>query len=137
MVAKLKHQTSEVATRVKRKQGEHYEHSLAIYHEHLERHMRKQEQRKIDDKVDREELVLAMQERVKTPPMLIIPDTLWMRRWDITTMLALVFTAIVTPFTPSGEVDWAQLEANVEFQIENGINGLVPVGTTGDHSAWY
>lgn len=43
------------------------------------------------------------------------------------------FTAIVTPFLPGGtEVDWAQLEANVEFQIENGINGLVPVGTTGE-----
>lgn len=42
------------------------------------------------------------------------------------------FTAIVTPFTQDGEVDWAQLEANVEFQIENGINGLVPCGTTGE-----
>lgn len=42
------------------------------------------------------------------------------------------FTALVTPFTPAGEVDWAQLEANVEFQIEQGINGLVPVGTTGE-----
>jgi 4-hydroxy-tetrahydrodipicolinate synthase len=42
------------------------------------------------------------------------------------------FTAIVTPFTPDGAVDWEQLDKNVEFQIEQGINGLVPVGTTGE-----
>merc|ERR550537_392835 len=42
------------------------------------------------------------------------------------------FTAIVTPFTADGAVDFEQLDKNVEFQIEQGINGLVPVGTTGE-----
>lgn len=42
------------------------------------------------------------------------------------------FTAMVTPFTATGEVDWLQLEKNVNFQIEQGINGLVPCGTTGE-----
>jgi 4-hydroxy-tetrahydrodipicolinate synthase len=42
------------------------------------------------------------------------------------------FTAMVTPFTVNGEVDWKQLVNNVNFQIEQGIDGLVPCGTTGE-----
>jgi len=41
-------------------------------------------------------------------------------------------TAMVTPFDGKGEVDEEGLRANVEFQIERGIHGLVPVGTTGE-----
>lgn len=43
------------------------------------------------------------------------------------------FTAIVTPFTDDGSaVDYATLEKIVEYQITQGIDGLVPVGTTGE-----
>ncbi|MBL4700083.1 4-hydroxy-tetrahydrodipicolinate synthase [bacterium AH-315-I18] len=42
------------------------------------------------------------------------------------------FTAMITPFTASGEVDWKQLINNVDFQIQQGIDGLVPCGTTGE-----
>src|SRR3989338_8901154 len=42
------------------------------------------------------------------------------------------YTAIVTPFTADGAVDEAALRALVEAQIEGGINGLVPCGTTGE-----
>ncbi|MFA6541933.1 MAG: 4-hydroxy-tetrahydrodipicolinate synthase [Bacteroidota bacterium] len=41
-------------------------------------------------------------------------------------------TALVTPMLPNGEIDAPALQRLVEFQIENGINGLVPVGTTGE-----
>ncbi|MBT4484772.1 MAG: 4-hydroxy-tetrahydrodipicolinate synthase [Candidatus Latescibacteria bacterium] len=41
------------------------------------------------------------------------------------------FTAIVTPFS-DGRVDRAKLSEMVDFQIENGISGLIPVGTTGE-----
>lgn len=41
------------------------------------------------------------------------------------------FTALVTPFR-DGKVDYDRLAANVEFQISEGIDGLVPVGTTGE-----
>jgi 4-hydroxy-tetrahydrodipicolinate synthase len=41
-------------------------------------------------------------------------------------------TAMVTPFTATGEVDWAALERFVEFQISGGVNFLVPCGTTGE-----
>ncbi len=41
-------------------------------------------------------------------------------------------TALVTPMHPDGEIDKPALQRLVEFQIENGINGLVPVGTTGE-----
>ncbi|MFT3766660.1 MAG: 4-hydroxy-tetrahydrodipicolinate synthase [Minicystis sp.] len=43
------------------------------------------------------------------------------------------FTAIVTPFTADGEsVDVAALDALVEAQIQGGVSGLVPCGTTGE-----
>lgn len=42
------------------------------------------------------------------------------------------YTAMVTPFDERGEVDEEGLRANVRFQIEKGIHGLVPVGTTGE-----
>ncbi|HVT90335.1 MAG TPA: dihydrodipicolinate synthase family protein, partial [Tepidisphaeraceae bacterium] len=40
-------------------------------------------------------------------------------------------TAMVTPFK-DGKIDSARLREQVEFQIEGGIDGLVPVGTTGE-----
>lgn len=39
--------------------------------------------------------------------------------------------AIVTPFN-NGNVDYDKLEELIEFQIENGTHGIVPVGTTGE-----
>jgi len=46
-------------------------------------------------------------------------------------MFSGAFTAMVTPFR-NGEVDVEALEGMVEFQIQNGIHGLVPCGTTGE-----
>jgi 4-hydroxy-tetrahydrodipicolinate synthase len=40
-------------------------------------------------------------------------------------------TALVTPFK-DGALDEGALRAHVEWQIENGSHGLVPVGTTGE-----
>src|SRR5436305_11177208 len=40
-------------------------------------------------------------------------------------------TAMVTPFR-DGKVDETRLREQIEFQIQNGIDGLVPVGTTGE-----
>lgn len=40
-------------------------------------------------------------------------------------------TALVTPFKGDG-VDWDRLGAQVERQIESGVDGLVPAGTTGE-----
>ena len=42
-----------------------------------------------------------------------------------------VYTAIVTPFN-RGKVDFHKLAELVGFQIEAGVNGIVPVGTTGE-----
>ena len=40
-------------------------------------------------------------------------------------------TAMVTPFR-DGKVDESRLREQIEYQINNGIDGLVPVGTTGE-----
>ncbi len=41
------------------------------------------------------------------------------------------YTALITPFK-DGEVDWPAYEKLVEWQIEQGTDGLVPCGTTGE-----
>jgi 4-hydroxy-tetrahydrodipicolinate synthase len=41
------------------------------------------------------------------------------------------YTAIVTPFR-GGELDEAALERLIKFQIKGGVDGIVPVGTTGE-----
>lgn len=41
------------------------------------------------------------------------------------------WTALVTPFTPKGELDIEGLRKNVRYQIECGVH-LVPTGTTGE-----
>ena len=41
------------------------------------------------------------------------------------------YTAIVTPFC-GGQLDEAALERLIKFQIKGGVDGIVPVGTTGE-----
>lgn len=47
-------------------------------------------------------------------------------------MFSGAITALVTPFTTTGKVDENRLRDQVEYQIKGGIDGLVPVGTTGE-----
>ncbi|MFA5044254.1 MAG: 4-hydroxy-tetrahydrodipicolinate synthase [Kiritimatiellia bacterium] len=42
------------------------------------------------------------------------------------------YTAIVTPFTKDNRVDYGKLKELIELQIEGGMDGVVPVGTTGE-----
>ena len=46
-------------------------------------------------------------------------------------MFAGTFTALVTPFQ-NDQIDEAAFERLIEGQIEAGITGIVPVGTTGE-----
>jgi 4-hydroxy-tetrahydrodipicolinate synthase len=43
------------------------------------------------------------------------------------------FTALVTPMTESGEIDYEGFRRLIKFQIEEGIDGIVPLGTTGEN----
>lgn len=49
-------------------------------------------------------------------------------------MLQGSYVALVTPFK-NGGVDYSALEKLIEFQIENGTDGLVLLGTTGESAA--
>jgi 4-hydroxy-tetrahydrodipicolinate synthase len=40
--------------------------------------------------------------------------------------------ALVTPMQPDGAVDWAALDALIEWHIAEGTHGIVPMGTTGE-----
>ena len=46
-------------------------------------------------------------------------------------MFSGTYTALVTPFR-DGMVDEEAFEELVKFQIKSGVDGLVPVGTTGE-----
>ncbi len=41
-------------------------------------------------------------------------------------------TALVTPFKNDGEIDFNSYGKLIDFQIENGIEGIVPCGSTGE-----
>ena len=43
-------------------------------------------------------------------------------------------TALVTPMTENGSIDYEAFGRFIEFQIENGINALVVMGTTGENA---
>lgn len=45
-----------------------------------------------------------------------------------------VYTALITPFTSTGAVDIGAFKRLVEYQVQSGIDGLVPCGTTGESS---
>jgi len=45
------------------------------------------------------------------------------------------YTALVTPFQSDESIDWKAFDALVDAQIEGGISGLVPCGTTGESPA--
>ncbi len=40
--------------------------------------------------------------------------------------------ALVTPMTSTGAVDWAALDGLIDWHLESGTHGIVPVGTTGE-----
>ena len=43
-----------------------------------------------------------------------------------------VYTALVTPFNEDGSLDLEALKDLIEFQIKEKVNGLLPMGTTGE-----
>ena len=43
------------------------------------------------------------------------------------------FTALVTPMKETGEIDYEGFRKLVQFQITEGIDGIVPLGTTGEN----
>ncbi|SNR81637.1 4-hydroxy-tetrahydrodipicolinate synthase [Desulfurobacterium atlanticum] len=42
-----------------------------------------------------------------------------------------IYVAIPTPFK-NGNIDWEALKKHIHFLIENGVDGIVPCGTTGE-----
>lgn len=42
------------------------------------------------------------------------------------------WTALITPFRDDGSVDYEGLEKNIAFQVDQGITGILAVGTTGE-----
>src|SRR5258708_36079551 len=42
-------------------------------------------------------------------------------------------TAIVTPFTSNGEIDFEATQQLLDYQLSNGIEMIVPLGSTGEN----
>jgi len=47
-------------------------------------------------------------------------------------MLAGSIVALVTPMHRSGEIDWPALDRLIDWHLESGTHGIVPMGTTGE-----
>jgi len=47
-------------------------------------------------------------------------------------MLKGSIVALVTPMMANGEIEWDALDNLIEWHIESGTNGIVPMGTTGE-----
>ena len=47
-------------------------------------------------------------------------------------MFSGTLVAMITPFESDGAIDYRRLEEQTDFLIESGVDGLVPVGTTGE-----
>jgi len=43
-----------------------------------------------------------------------------------------IYTALVTPFSSTGEIDWKSLDRLLSFQLNASVSGLVVCGTTGE-----
>ncbi|HEY1213082.1 MAG TPA: dihydrodipicolinate synthase family protein [Bryobacteraceae bacterium] len=46
-----------------------------------------------------------------------------------------IYTAIVTPFTSTLEVDYGRLEEHVAWLIEQGVQGIIPTGSLGEYAS--
>jgi len=46
-----------------------------------------------------------------------------------------IFPALVTPMTPDEEIDLATLDTLVNYLIEQGVHGVIPLGSTGEYYA--
>ncbi|MGE5485524.1 MAG: 4-hydroxy-tetrahydrodipicolinate synthase [Ignavibacteriales bacterium] len=46
-----------------------------------------------------------------------------------------VYVVSVTPFKANGEVDYEGLKSNIDWYIEEGIHGVLPLGSTGEFAA--
>lgn len=67
-----------------------------------------------------EETLAYFQQRLEEPRFLILPETKWMQRWDMCTFLALIFTALVTPY----EVACLSAQLNGLFFVNRLIDGI-------------
>ena len=59
-------------------------------------------------------------------------DRSWKEAGKIMPIFEGVATALITPFNPDGSVNYAKLEELINKQIEDGVDGLVICGTTGE-----
>ncbi len=42
------------------------------------------------------------------------------------------YVALITPMTEQGQVDYVSLQQMVQYQLDNGTDGLIIMGTTGE-----
>ena len=65
-----------------------------------------------------EEQIRHFEKVIKVPWFLLMPDSKYMQKWDIVTMFALVFTALVTPY----EVALLTTKIDGLFFVNRGID---------------
>ena len=46
-----------------------------------------------------------------------------------------IYTPIITPFASNGQIDWDKYTEVIDWQIENGVAGIIVGGSTGEFYA--
>ena len=45
-----------------------------------------------------------------------------------------VLVPSITPFKKNSEIDYEAIKSHVDFLISNGVHGIIPAGSTGEHA---
>src|SRR5690606_7671373 len=75
----------------------------------------------------------ALQSRVPcADPMAYVPPLIISYRVGAPCMISGSLVALVTPTDSRGNLDWQVLDRLIEFHLNEGTDGIVAVGTTGE-----
>ena len=92
--------------------------AMAKYYGSIQKYSMTEEEKRKKTVEEVEEQIRHFEKVIKVPWFLLMPDSKYMQKWDIVTMFALVFTALVTPY----EVALLTTKIDGLFFVNRGID---------------
>ena len=92
--------------------------AMAKYYASIQKYSMTEEEKRKKTVEEVEEQIRHFEKVIKVPWFLLMPDSKYMQKWDIVTMFALVFTALVTPY----EVALLTTKIDGLFFVNRGID---------------
>ena len=94
--------------------------STRLYNEHVKKYELTDEEKKEKTEQEVTGMIEHFTQLTKVPMILILPESKYMQRWDVITILALLFTAVATPF----EVALLKTELDGLFYLNRTIDAI-------------